>query len=236
MHARMDTFYQNIPDVCILLSLYCCKYLYTLIEAYQYDRHFLLNNQYYVNQYNSPQVDPFMEFTLIGNQRQYDVRNEYERPLPTRLNPIYPVQTEPYLTTPFLGQNYPDRVYSDTSDSLRWGRDEIIRPKKTDNGNSEKPWDIYWTPGVDAKTVQNAGQYNLRIQSTNDPRELNSDTSVQHALDSKKTLGNTNDVDPDGYYNYDAPNHVIMGNSAAPYFGLSTRNLLHNIVDLSNVG
>jgi hypothetical protein len=47
--------------------------------------------KYYVNQFNSPQTDPFIEYTIIGNQKPYAVRNEYERPIPSRLNPVYPV-------------------------------------------------------------------------------------------------------------------------------------------------
>jgi len=167
--------------------------------------------KYYVNQYNSPQVDPFIQYSIIGNQKQYDVRNEYERPVPTRLNPIYPTQVEPYPTSPFLGSNNPDRTYVDTSDALRWSREMGIKSLKSETALSEKNynrWDF-----VDTETVQNAGQFNLGSK-----------------------LQTAGSVGKDGYYRYDTPNHVIMGNGAAPYFGLSSRNLLHNISDLTNCG
>lgn len=166
--------------------------------------------KYYINQYNSPQFEPFMQYSIVGNQKQYNVRNEFERPEPTRLNPIYPSQVTPYPTSPFLGQNYPDRMYVDTDDALRWSRDSAIRNKKTANDNSAKNynrWDF-----VDAATVQNAGQFQFGAKLQSNGRF---------------------DLDKDGYYKYTGDNHVIMGNGAVPYFGLSSRNLLHNIVDLS---
>lgn len=162
--------------------------------------------KYYVNQINSPQDDQFMEFTVIGNQKQYNVRNEFERPIPTRLNPIYPTQINPYLTTPFLGASNPSRTYVDTSDSLRVSRTNAVRDKKSIVGLSEQNFNRF--DFVDEKTVQNAGQFGGKLQN----------------------MGSRND----GYYDYTGDeNHVIMGNGAIPYFGLSTRNLLRNFSDLS---
>jgi hypothetical protein len=82
--------------------------------------------KYYVNQYNSPQDLPFMNYTLIGNQQSYNVRNDFERAEPTRLNPIYPVNVEPYQTTPFLGQASASRMYADTGSELRFGARALL--------------------------------------------------------------------------------------------------------------
>lgn len=162
--------------------------------------------KYYVNQINSPQDDQFMEFTVIGNQKQYNVRNEFERAIPTRLNPIYPTPVNPYLTTPFLGASNPSRTYVDTSDSLRISRTNAVREKKSIVGLSEQNFNRF--DFVDEKTVQNAGQFGGKLQN----------------------MGVRND----GYYDYTGDeNHVIMGNGAVPYFGISTRNLLRNFSDLS---
>lgn len=163
--------------------------------------------KYYVNQYNSPQVDPFQEYSIVGNQKQYNVRNEFERAIPTRLNPLYPVSVEPYATTPFLGANNPNRIYADTSDALRWSREIAVRPLKSENGTSMIDYNR-WS-FVDESTVQNAGQLGGKVQ---------------------QNIGR----DIDGYYRYTAPNHIIMGNGAIFYGGISTRNLIRNFNDLSN--
>lgn len=163
--------------------------------------------KYYVNQYNSPQVDPFQEYSIVGNQKTYGVRNEFERPIPTRLNPIYPSQVEPFPTTGFLGLTNPSRMYADTSAELRWGNE--LRSKPSEVALSEKDYNR-WSPGVDSQTVQNAGQF------------------------SSVAGGSLQQPGPEGYYNYTEQNNVIFTNSATPYFGLDTRNLLRNVVSLSN--
>lgn len=161
--------------------------------------------KYYVNQYNSPQMDPFQEYSIVGNQKSYNVRNELERAVPTRLNPLYPVQVEPYKTTPFLGQNNPSRMYSETSGALRWGNE--LRNKKSEIATAEKDFNR-WSPGVTGQTSQNAGQFNVVGGSMQQPG-------------------------PEGYYDYSEQNNVLLSNSATPYFGLSSRNLLQNLVNLS---
>lgn len=156
--------------------------------------------KYYVNQLNSPQTDPFMNFTEIGNQKAYGVSNEYDRPIPSRLNPLYPTQVAPYPTSPNLAQPYQARMYNDTGSDLRWGKD--IRDKKSavDLGSiTLNRWDF-----IDPALVQNAGQFNSRLQN----------------------------VGPGEYYNYTAQNNTLFGNSAFPYFGMSSRNQLHNAVQL----
>lgn len=159
--------------------------------------------KYYVNQFNSPQIDPVFRYTVIGNQKQYDVRNEYERSIPTRLNPIYPVQVNPYLTSPFLGATNPSRLYPETSEALRFGVNNM-KEKKSAVRLSEIDYNRYDI--VPEITVQNAGQFNLRVPGQ------------------------------DGYYDYTEQNNVLMGNSSSvPYFGISSRDLLHNIVELTNM-
>ena len=171
--------------------------------------------KYYVNQLNSPQVNPFKEYTVIGNQKSYGVQNMYERPLPTRLNPLYQTYVLPYQTTPFLGNTAPSREYADTLTNLRFGN-EGFREKKSSNALSEIDYNR-WEPGVDAHTIQNAGQFNLtggRIQ---------------------QSMGSiSGDITRDGFFDYKAQNNVLFANSAFPHFGISSRNQMHNSVQLND--
>lgn len=157
--------------------------------------------KYYVNQYNSPQVNSFETYSVVGNQKVFDVRNEYERPIPSRLNPIYPTYVEPYSTSPFLGNVSPDRSVVDTDSNLRWGMN--MRPKNSESSLGERDYNR-WSPGVSEYVVQNAGQFpGGRIQQP---------------------------VDKEGFYDYTGQNNVIFGNSVVPghQIGISSRNLLHN--------
>lgn len=161
--------------------------------------------KYFVNQFNSPQVDPSIQYAFIGNQKQYDVRNEFERAIPTRLNPIYPVDINPYLTSPFLGSANPSRMYPDTSEALRFGVNSM-RDKKSALRTSEVDFNRYDV--VPEITVQNAGQFNAILQKN---------------------------PSSDGYYDYTSQNNVLFGNSSSvPYWGISSRDLLHNIAELGN--
>lgn len=162
--------------------------------------------KYYVNQFNSPQVDPFMDYTVIGNQKSYDVRNEFERAIPTRLNPLYPVHIEPYPTTPFLGAQNGAREFANTSSNLRFGDD--VRVKKTQAALSEKDFNRF-DPGVYSQTVQNANQF------------------VPAGGKLQQPIGD------DGYYNYASQNNVMFANGAWERTGISTRDLLHNLIDIS---
>jgi len=164
--------------------------------------------KYFVNQLNTPQADPFMEFTTVGNQQVYNVQNNYEHPLPTRLNPIYQSYVLPYSTTPNLGQASPSMLYADTESNLRFGTD--LRDKKSAISLGEidyNRWDI-----VSAETVQNAGQF------------MSPGGSFQ---------ANAQGIGRDGYYDYKAPNNVLFLNSAVPYFGMSSRNQLHNFMNVN---
>ncbi len=155
--------------------------------------------KYYVNLFNSPQVDPYTEYTLVGNQQAYHVRNDFERAEPTRLNPLYPVNVEPFATTPFLGFTNESRLYADTGSVLRHG--DTVRELKSTVALAEKDFNRF-DPGVYGQTVQNAGQFQQQKFH-------------------------------DGYFNYHEPNNVILGNSAVPYFGVSSRTLMDNILNLS---
>jgi hypothetical protein len=158
--------------------------------------------KYYVNEYNSPQVDPFETYSIVGNMKQYDVRNDYERPMPTRLNPIYQTYVTPYETTPFLANQAENRSHTNTGTELRWGND--LRPMKSSVGLDSIDYNR-WSPSVSAQTVQNAGQFQAgaRMQSS---------------------------ISRNGEFDPMAQNNVIFGNSAFPYFGMSSRNELHNAV------
>jgi len=111
--------------------------------------------KYYVNTFNSPQTNPFMEFTTVGNQQVYNVENNYQRSLPTRLNPIYQTYVFPYATTPFYGQSAPAMQYADTDSNLRFGTN--LRDKKSAIPSSEIDYNRY-QPNIEG-TVQNAGQF-----------------------------------------------------------------------------
>jgi hypothetical protein len=158
--------------------------------------------KYFVNQLNSPQMNPFTEFTVVGNQQVYNVQNNFEHALPTRLNPIYQTYVFPYSTTPNLAQASPSMMYSDTESNLRFGGN--LRNKKSAVATSEidyNRWDF-----VSAETVQNAGNYP-------------GGGSFQ---------ANAQGIGRDGYFDYTYQNNVLFANSAFPYFGMSSRNQLHN--------
>jgi hypothetical protein len=162
--------------------------------------------KYFVNQYNSPQVNPFTEFTVIGNQQVYDVRNEFERAIPSRLRNLPSVYVLPFPTTPNLASQNENRIYTETSSNLRFGQN--IKNLKAQNLTTEVDFNRY-NPAVYAQTVQNAGQFVLPGAKMQQP------------------------VSSDGYYNYDGNNNIILGNSAVPYFGISSRNLIQNALETS---
>jgi len=154
--------------------------------------------KYYVNQLNSPQMNPFMEFTTVGNQQVFNVQNDFQTPLPTRLNPIYQTYVFPYNTTPFLGQSAPSREYADTSSNLRFGTD--LRNKKSSVTLSEVDYNR-WQPNIEG-TMQNAGGGSFQ--------------------------SNSQGIDRDGFVDYKAQNNVLFLNGAVPWGGVSSRNQLHN--------
>ena len=155
--------------------------------------------KYYVNLFNSPETTQYTDFTLIGNQKAYHVRNQFERAEPTRLNPLYPSNVEPYRTTGFLGQVSDPRMYSDTVAELRFGTS--VRELKGAVALGEKDYNRF-NPNVHGLTVQNAGQFQQQKFH-------------------------------DGYFDYHSPNNVSLGNDAVFYGGVSSRNLMDNILDLS---
>lgn len=161
--------------------------------------------KYVVNQYNNPQVNPFMMYTEIGNQKTYNVENMYDRALPTRLNPLNEVYVFPYSTTPFLGALNASREYSDTESNLRYGT--YLRDKKSAVDIGQVDY-ARWDPGVSDVTVQNAGQFgNGKMQQP---------------------------IGKDGFFDYSSQNNVLFMNSAVPFGGISSRNQLHNFVATNN--
>lgn len=182
--------------------------------------------KYYVNQLNTPQTNTFQEFTVIGNQKQYNVRNDYERPLPTRLNPIYPSYVLPYQTTPYLANTAPSREYTDTSTNLRFGNDSF-REKKSSVALGEIDLNR-WNIGVSEETVQNAGQFNPDIPGAKMQQSMG---SVGGGIWSNRDESN---IKSDGYYNPYASNNVLFANSAWPPGGISSRNQMHNYMNINN--
>jgi hypothetical protein len=171
--------------------------------------------RYYINELTTPQAQEFQSYTIVGNAKQYNVRNDFERAIPTRLNPLYDIPVLPYSTTPFLGQSSVDRRYVETSNILRRGDEP--RGLKSEIGSSEINYNR-WDPGVYGQTVQNAGQYtSMKIQSAT-PRMMNDDQIRNNQ---------------DEYYNPMEQNNVLFMNSAVPYFGIDSRNLYRNMINLS---
>jgi hypothetical protein len=162
--------------------------------------------KYYVNEYNSPEVNPFETYAVVGNLRQYDVRNDYERPLPSRLNPLYQSYVTPYETTPFLANQAENRSHTNTSSQLRWGQD--MRATKSAVGLGDIDYNR-WAPNVSAQTVQNAGQFTpgAAMQSS---------------------------ISRNGEFDPLAQNNILFMNSSVPINGVSTRNELHNFQMVKN--
>lgn len=164
--------------------------------------------KYYVNEFNTPQNVQYMQYTIVGGQKQYNISNEYERPIPSRLNSPKTVFVLPYRTTPFLGMASVDRMYVDTNSQLRLGQSS--NNSKTALGTSEVDYNR-WTPGVSAHTVQNAGQFAGQFAGMKMQQPIRGDP----------------------YYDYSAQNNVLYMNSTVPQIGISTRNALHNFLELS---
>jgi len=156
--------------------------------------------KYYVSEYNSPQTDPFATYSVVGNMKQYNVRNDFERPIPSRLNPIYQSYVIPYQTTPFLANMAENRTHTNTSSELRFGSE--IRPQKSSVNNSEVDYNR-WAPNVSAQTVQNAGQF-------------------QSGATMQPSISRNGEFDPK------SQNNVLFANGAFPRAGISSRNELHN--------
>lgn len=158
--------------------------------------------RYYINDFNTPQVNQFIDYTTVGNKKVYNVQNEYQAPLPTRLNSLQQTYVPPYSTTPFLGNTNPSMMYTDTESNLRNGAD--LRNRKSAVGLNEieqNRWDF-----VSAHTVQNAGQFGGSFQS------------------------NAQGIDRDGFFDYKVQNNVIFANSAWPNGGISSRNQMRNFI------
>ncbi len=171
---------------------------------------------YYANVLSTPQIrdsNPVQEFTVVGNLKPYNVRNEFERPMPTRLNPIYPTYTMPHDTSPFLGKTYVSREFINDNSTLETGK-AILNLKEKKSAIQLSEVDFNRWAFVDAPTVQNAGQFNK-------DDKLKDMVAVQNALGATQYIPNIQNK-----------NHVIFMNGAVPYFGISSRNELHNAVQI----
>lgn len=112
--------------------------------------------QYYTNGISAPDLEKNADFfAVVGNKRGFNLSGSMDRPVPTRLNPLYPVTTQPYKTTPFLGSVSIDRSYINTSNNLRTS--PVQRQKQSEIVLGEMDYNR-WMPNVLADTVQNAGK------------------------------------------------------------------------------
>ena len=90
--------------------------------------------KFYKNYVKAPISDPNAGFTPIGNMKQYNISNIYERSEPTRLNDLPTLYKVPYKTTPSLGSASTSRKMIDVSSQLR---SPVHLNRKTANGVSQ---------------------------------------------------------------------------------------------------
>ena len=96
-----------------------------------------------------------------------------------------------------------------------------LKEKKSSKQLSEVDYNR-WAPGVDERTVQNAGQ-----NFGNNGVENFGKTETKDMIAVQNALGATQYIP-----NVQKQNNVIFMNGAVPYFGISSRNELHNAVQL----
>jgi len=198
-------------------------------------------------------TDPYAQisdsgFTPLGNIKQYNVANMYDRPLPTHLKNLKDTYTVPYNTSPFLGTNTTSIKYIDDN-SLNL-RTPVFNNKKSAITVS----DLTYFP--QQEFVANSGVSNELNNYYEQYTTINStgknDQTFPSALDSTKPrLGQQNDglnssryinrwdiVDPRITQNVD---HIIMNVKkpdgtfiSLPPCGVSTRNELRNYVEVNN--
>lgn len=144
--------------------------------------------KYVVNSFNNTTgtENPDLAFTPVGNQRPENVRNMYERPLPSKLNRSNTVYTLPYATSPGIGYaNNVNTLDTDLDLSLKTGIGQNrLKSSGKDISYVTFPHygDLYDSEFT--KTVQNAGNYfkegsvytdrlNEQIRGLNEQESLN---------------------------------------------------------------
>jgi hypothetical protein len=204
--------------------------------------------------YNQDQVkDPYAQisnsgFTPIGNLKQYNVANMYDRPEPTHLRDLRELYTVPYNTTPFLGTNTTSIKYiDDDSTKLRY---PVFQNKKSAVGTSQvtiHPQQVFnYNPSVSqelntfyeqATTINQMGDQDYTYSAPLDPTFVGLGQSNDGAQ-STRYVNRWDVVDPRIVQNVD---NIIMnmknskGNDISLYqCGVSTRNELRNYVETNN--
>jgi len=204
--------------------------------------------------YNQNQIkDPYAQisnsgFTPIGNLKQYNVANMYDRPEPTNLGDLRELYTVPYNTTPFLGTNTTSIKYID-DDSLQL-RYPVFQNRKSAVGTSQvtiHPQQAFtYNPEVSdelntfyqqATTIAQMGDEDYTYSAPLDP-VFTRLGQKNDGSQSTRYVNRWNIVDPRIVQNVD---NIIMnmknsnGNDISLYqCGISTRNELRNYVETNN--
>ena len=196
--------------------------------------------------------DPYAQisqngFTPLGNLKNYNVANMYDRPEPTNLKDIRELYTVPFATTPFLGNVVPSRKFVDIeSENLR---SPVSFNKKSAINTSQivtYPEQVFLNnPNVSPEL----NKFYEQLTTINLPSGISETFSSGYLDDSKIGLGQGDFnnftryvnrweyVDPKVVQNVD---NIIMnmattdGNYVSlPQCGLSSRNELRNYVELN---
>ena len=193
--------------------------------------------KFYKNYVRAPISDPNAGYTPIGNMKQYNIANIYERSEPTHLNDLPTLYKVPYKTTPALGTAAPARKFIDVNSQLR---SPVHLNKKSANGVSQvslhppliKTVDSRNTPGISPAMAT----YMNSVQTIN--YNVEQPAIDRDGLTTVRTNNRWDYVDPKIVQN---PNHIIMnykngsGNEVSLHqCGISTRNELRNYVELNN--
>lgn len=120
--------------------------------------------EYYVNSLNNisglPENEEFLSFTPVGNAKNVNISNLFDRPIPSTLQTTPSIYTLPYSTSPNLQmENNINTLDTDLDLTLKTGLG--LRPKNNQADLSSKKWPIYGDIAAAAigVTVQNAGQH-----------------------------------------------------------------------------
>jgi hypothetical protein len=200
-----------------------------------------------------PIKDPYAQisnsgFTPVGNLKQYNVANMYDRPEPTKLRDLPELYTVPYNTTPFLGNNTTSIKYvDDDSTKLRY---PVFQNRKSATGTSQvtiHPQQVFsYNPNVSkalntfyeqATTINQLGDEDYTYSAPVDPVFMGLGQK-NDGLQSTRYVNRWDIVDPRVVQNVD---NIVMnmksssGNDVSLHqCGVSTRNELRNYVETNN--
>lgn len=192
--------------------------------------------KFYKNYVRAPISDPNAGYTPIGNMKQYNIANIYERSEPTHLNDLPTLYKVPYKTTPALGTATTSRKNIDVSSQLR---SPVHLNRKTANGISQV---VTHPPMLRTVQWEKDGVSPSMATYLNSVQTINYNLDVPPVDEDGLTAVRTNNrwdyVDPKLVQN---PDHILMnyktgsGNMVSLHqCGISTRNELRNFVELNN--